>query len=212
MGDPRQLQGDEGSLFAEYHPQLRRIVGTSDIKDFSAPAKSNLDTLFNGDAGFGQLDGLVYASADDKTHIVVTTEALLGHWLRAHKDWWGPAVANVPQDVDAALKSEAFYTQALNTDAAISKYAELPLPRPAQAKLAFAMQRMGRHEDAVAAFRHALKREPESASLQHAQGFVNRTSDVQVVDDRVFQHAFRIDDEQSAQGDVRFFDQNVISA
>jgi hypothetical protein len=119
--------------------QLRRIVGTSDIKDFSTPAKSNLDTLFNGDAGFGQLDGLIYASEDDKTHIVVTTEALLGHWLREHKDWWGPAVANVPQDVEAALKSEAFYTQALNTDAAISKYAELPLPKPAQAKFAFAM-------------------------------------------------------------------------
>jgi hypothetical protein len=45
----------------------------------------------------------------------------------------------VPQDVEAALKSEAFYTQALNTDAAISKYAELPLPKPAQAKFAFAM-------------------------------------------------------------------------
>ncbi|MBX7199585.1 MAG: tetratricopeptide repeat protein [Rhodospirillaceae bacterium] len=41
---------------------------------------------------------------------------------------------------------------------------------PIVSKLAFAMQRMGRHEDAVAAFRHALKREPESAPLQHAQG------------------------------------------
>jgi hypothetical protein len=119
--------------------QLRRIVGTSDIKDFAAPAKSNLDTLFAGDAGFGQLDGLVYSSADDKTHIVVTTDALLGHWLRAHKDWWGPTVANVPQDVDAALRSEAFYTQALKSDAAISRYAELPLPKPAKATFAFAM-------------------------------------------------------------------------
>jgi hypothetical protein len=69
----------------------------------------------------------------------VTTDALLDHWLREHKDWWGPEVANVPQDVDTALKSEAFYTQALRTDAAISKYAELPVAKPANAKLAFAM-------------------------------------------------------------------------
>src|SRR5262245_39433252 len=79
--------------------QLRQIIGTSDIKGFSAQGKSNLDTLFKGDAGFGLLDGLVYSSADEKTHIIVTTEALLDHWLRDHKDWWGPAVANVPQDV-----------------------------------------------------------------------------------------------------------------
>ncbi len=77
--------------------------------------------------------------ADDKTHIIVTTDALLAHWLREHKDWWGPKVANVPQQVNAALTSEAFYTQALQTDAAISKYVELPVAKPAQAKFAFAM-------------------------------------------------------------------------
>lgn len=41
---------------------------------------------------------------------------------------------------------------------------------PIVSKLAFALQRMGRHEDAVTAFRHALKREPESPALQHGQG------------------------------------------
>ena len=124
---------------ADLERQLQRIIGPSDIKGFSAEGKSNLDTLFNGDLGFGLLDGLVYSTPDDKAHIVVTTDALLDHWLREHKDWWGPTVANVPQEVDAALKSEAFYTQALKTDSAISKYAELPVARPASAKLAFAM-------------------------------------------------------------------------
>ena len=61
----------------------------------------------------------------------MTTDALLDHWLDEHKNWWGPKVANVPQDVAAALKSEAFYTQALMTDAAIMKYAELPVAKPA---------------------------------------------------------------------------------
>jgi len=45
-------------------------------------------------------------------------------WLRQHKTG-GTGLANVPQDVDAALKSEAFYTSAAH-DAAISKYVELP--------------------------------------------------------------------------------------
>ncbi len=37
-------------------------------------------------------------------------------------------------------------------------------------KLATALQRIGRHEDAISAYRHALKREPDSPGLQHAQG------------------------------------------
>jgi hypothetical protein len=41
-----------------------------------------------------------------------------------HKDWWGSKVANMPQDVDAALMSEAFHTQALATDAAIEPMPE----------------------------------------------------------------------------------------
>ena len=45
----------------------------------------------------------------------------------------------MPQDIDRALKSEAFYTQALSTDAAIDKYAEIPVTAPAKARFAFAM-------------------------------------------------------------------------
>jgi hypothetical protein len=69
----------------------------------------------------------------------VTTDALFAHWLREHKNWWGPSVANVPQGAAAALRSEAFYTQALTTDSAISKYLELPLAKPVKATFAFAM-------------------------------------------------------------------------
>jgi hypothetical protein len=137
--DNGHVRKEEEFARGDLQDQLRRIVGTSDIKGFSAPARSNLDTLFKDEIGFGLLDGLVYSSADDKTHIVVTTDTLLAHWLREHKDWWGPTVSNVPQDVDAALKSEAFYTQALKSDAAVSEYAELPIATPAQAKFAFAM-------------------------------------------------------------------------
>jgi hypothetical protein len=118
---------------------LRPIVGPVAIKGFPAPGKANLDSLFKGDLGFGLLDGMLYSSADDKTHLIVTTDALFAHWLREHKAWWGPTVANVPRGVAAALKSEAFYTQALMTDAAIFKYVELPVAKPVKARFAFAM-------------------------------------------------------------------------
>jgi hypothetical protein len=118
---------------------LQPIVGPVAIKGLLPQGKTNLDSLFKGDEGFGLLDGLVFSSADDKTHVTITTDALLDHWLAEHKDWWGPKVANVPQEVAAALKSEAFYTQALMTDAAIMKYAELPVAKPAKASFAYAM-------------------------------------------------------------------------
>ena len=35
----------------------------------------NLDTLIEGDLGFGLLDGMVYGPVDGKTRVVVTTEA-----------------------------------------------------------------------------------------------------------------------------------------
>jgi hypothetical protein len=137
----RNIDDDTLRLHAQALDQLgkllRPIIGTVAIKGFPAKIRSNLDSLFKGDFGFGRLDGLLYSSADDKTQITVTTEALFQRWLREHKDWW--VAANVPQDVNAALKSEAFYTQALTTDAAVFEYVELPVVKPARAKFAFAM-------------------------------------------------------------------------
>jgi hypothetical protein len=122
---------------ADLLKQLRRIVGPLNLKDVAAEGKINLDGLVKGDEGFGMLDGVVYASADDKLRIVVTTDLLLKRWLQEHRKWWG--YGNVPQEVDKALQSEAFYTQVISTDSAVSKYAELPIRRPAKASFAFAM-------------------------------------------------------------------------
>jgi hypothetical protein len=128
---------------------LRPIIGTVTIKGFPAKVRSNLVSLFKSDVDFGRLDGVLYSSPDDKTQVTVTTEALFQRWLREHKDWW--LAANVPQDVNAALKSEAFYTQALATDAAVFKYAELPVVKPIRDRFAFAMliaraQALGPHK------------------------------------------------------------------
>ena len=44
----------------------------------------------------------------------------------------------MPQKIDAALKFEGFYTQAISTDAAVVHYGELPLHKDANAKFAVA--------------------------------------------------------------------------
>jgi hypothetical protein len=143
IDDAGKLDDDTPKLHKRALEQLGKltqpIVRPVALKGFAADAKTNLDSLHTGDFGFGLLDGLNYASAGGKTHIVVTTESLFDHWLREHRYWWGPKTENVPQEVDAALRSEAFYTQALQTDSAISRYVELPVVKPTRAKFAFAM-------------------------------------------------------------------------
>src|SRR5262249_47518139 len=46
-------------------------------------------------------------------------------WLKAHKNWWNDN--NVPQRLDAALTTGAFYTQAIGVGAAFTPYAKLPV-------------------------------------------------------------------------------------
>ncbi|MGW1422516.1 hypothetical protein ACWAT4_20645 [Bradyrhizobium manausense] len=111
---------------------LRGLVGPVRIKGLPADGKSNVDTLFKEDIGFGHLDGLGFAMEGDKQQAVVTTTSLLKHWLHEHsKD-------GVPQEVDAALRSDRFYYQAIQ-DAAFAKYAELPITKPASASAAVAV-------------------------------------------------------------------------
>ena len=111
---------------------LRGLVGPVSIKGLPAEGKSNVDTLFRGDSGFGHLDGLGFATEGDKQQAVVTTTSLLKHWLREHSN------DGMPQEIDAAFRSDQFYYQAIQ-DAAFAKYAELPITKPASAHVAVAV-------------------------------------------------------------------------
>jgi hypothetical protein len=144
---------------------LAPIVAESGREGFG-PAKLNLDAFARGDQGFGLLDGLRFDALVDesgekagpsgvdgkyvypKAHIVITTQTLFERWLRAHKDWWGNKVRNVPQQMGAAFKDESFYTQAISTDAAVVNFGELPIAKPASASFAFAML-AARTQDAI---------------------------------------------------------------
>ena len=155
----------EKTVSADLLTQMKAIVAEPDRKGFG-PARLNLDAFSEGDQGFGLLDGLRFdalvgengekAGANDaggkyvypKAHIIVTTQTLFERWLRAHRDWWGKKVKNVPQQMRAAFKDESFYTQAISTDAAVVNFGELPIARPASITSAHAML-AARTQDAV---------------------------------------------------------------
>jgi len=145
------LSKDEDNARADLEKQMRVIIGPVAIAGVDGPGKLNLDTLFSGDEGFGMLDGLVFASAGGKTSVIVTTDTLFASWLRGHKTWWGDKDAPMPQDAAAALRTEAFYTQAISTDSAVVHYGELPLRKPDGAKLALAVLAARTQSDAPAA-------------------------------------------------------------
>lgn len=111
---------------------LRGLVGPVAIKGLPAEGKTNADTLFKGDSGFGHLDGLGFATEGDKMQAVVTTTALLKHWLAEHR------ADGMPEDIGAAFRSDRFYYQAIQ-DSAFAKYADLPITKPASASAAVAV-------------------------------------------------------------------------
>ncbi|MDA9407355.1 hypothetical protein [Bradyrhizobium sp. CCBAU 45384] len=111
---------------------LRGLIGPVTIRGLPAEGKSNVDTLFKDDIGFGHLDGLAFATAGDKQQAVVTTTTLLKRWLADHRK------DPMPQEIDAAFRSDTFYYAAIQ-DAAFAKYAELPIIKPASASIAVAV-------------------------------------------------------------------------
>jgi hypothetical protein len=147
-----RTQRDVQRALQDLEKQLRGIIGPVAIKGFSANGKINLDTLVRSDVGFGGLDALVYTSQggskETKSQAYATTSALFDRWLKEHADNWVIAKSEVPKDASAALASETFYTFAISADAAVAKYAELPLAKPAKARFAVAMLAARSQDDA----------------------------------------------------------------
>lgn len=129
----------DDQALATLERQMRGIVGPVAIKGIDGKGALNLDTLIEGDEDFGLLDGMVYGGLDAKTRVIVTSDSLLQRWLHQHKDWWGKDSNDIPQRPAAAVKENAFYTQAVLTDAAIIRFAELPVRKPAGVAFAYAM-------------------------------------------------------------------------
>lgn len=132
-GDPGDITDakskQEAAARSALEKQLRTVVGAVAIKGFTGQGKLNLESLFKGDMGFGSLDALKFTSGK-KTQLFVTNRPIFERWVKDHKDWWDNKVENIPQDPRTALKSEAFYTQAISSGAAAFSYGNLPVSKP----------------------------------------------------------------------------------
>ena len=135
---------DEKAAFARHdkavrdlEQQLKAIVGPFSASGFPAEGKLNLVSLFPDDIGFGMLDGLVYGEGESAKSIVVTTDSLLDKWLLGRPK--GRSIDDIPTSAAAAVKTENFYAQAVNSDSAAANYGEIPVAAPPGAKFAHAM-------------------------------------------------------------------------
>ncbi len=115
---------------ADLQGKMRKIVGKPGVAGATGEGKYAIDTLMKDDVGFGSLDALIFNVGADKTQAYVTTSGLFGAWLKEHRDWWEKDMPNVPQDIAGALSAEAFYTQAISADAAVTKFADIPVKAP----------------------------------------------------------------------------------
>lgn len=127
------------SALADLEGKLKQLIGLSAlaVPGVGKTPKINIEALLRNDLGYGMLDGLVYSSEDYKTRVTVTTEGLFKPWLRDHRKWWKDS--ELPEDPAKALTYDTFYSQAVNSDARLSKYAEVPVKKPAAASVATAM-------------------------------------------------------------------------
>ncbi|CAO3424675.1 hypothetical protein [Azospirillum endophyticum] len=118
----------EADARRELEGMLKAMVGPVAVRGFPADGRINLQTLLK-ELGFGMLDGIAYGEADNQRVVVATTEGLLRSWLKEHRDWW-PGLGRMPQDPRTALGEEDFYTQAISTEAAVARFAGLPVKAP----------------------------------------------------------------------------------
>ena len=135
---PQEAVDEDHRALAALEQQLRAIVGPVAIKGMAEPGRINLDTLNDGDEGFGLLDGMVYGGLDAKTRVIVSTDSLFKGWLNEHMHAWNKT-GDLRKDMSAAVKESDFFSRAVLTDAAILHYADLPLRKPAGAAFAYAM-------------------------------------------------------------------------
>jgi hypothetical protein len=97
--------------------QLQLIIGPVDVAHFPKRGKINLETLDQGDGGFGQVDGLQFGS--EYKQLFVTTAGLLNAYLQQHK--------KLPTELGKLAKAEEFYSLVFDWDAAVTHFAEVPV-------------------------------------------------------------------------------------
>jgi len=121
---------------ADLEKRLTALLGPFAVKDFPAAGTLNIESLSSSDVGFGMLDGLRHATEDGPS-IVASTRGLVERWLKSRAAET-EADLKLPTSFDAALKLDAFYTQAIGSDAAFTGTLDFALKKPDGADMAIA--------------------------------------------------------------------------
>jgi len=137
-GTEDAVEKERQKALADLEKRLREIIGGLPAPAYPAKGKILTDSLSENDIGFGVLDSLRFAKADDGPQAVVTTDGLLDHWLRTQAQWWKKNQKSAP-DAETALKTDDFYTEAIGPDAAFAKTADIPITKPEGATFAVAL-------------------------------------------------------------------------
>lgn len=123
---------------ADLEKRLQGIIGDLNVKNYPARGKIMAESLLANDIGYGLLDSLRFAKTDNGPQVVVSTAGLLTQWLRTRAEWWKKELKS-PPDANNALKSDEFYSEAVGSDAAFTKTADIPIEKPQAVEFAFAM-------------------------------------------------------------------------
>src|SRR6266480_1893901 len=118
--DQHALDEQDKRALAELEKQLKPIVGAVNVEGFSKEGKINLETLQNGDLGFGQVDGLRFSARQE--YLFVTTDNLLKKYLAGQPE--------LPKDLAELSRTGEFYTLAITAEAAVTYFAEIPVKSP----------------------------------------------------------------------------------
>ncbi|HKN65243.1 MAG TPA: hypothetical protein VJW73_03150 [Gemmatimonadaceae bacterium] len=115
------LDAHEAAALRQLAGQLRKTLGPFHAEGFADSGRANVTALVP-QLDFGGIDGIVYESSDSIT-VVVTTRTLLQAWLR------DPVAGDtlLPRDPVKALAHTALYESGIPQDAALSRYADIPV-------------------------------------------------------------------------------------
>ena len=138
-GKSDQASAADEKALADLQKRLRGLIGPVAVKGFSGEGKINLQTLSEG-VGANMLDGLVFSGpGEGMNEVVVSTKSLLARWLKAmavesvHYD----NANKIPATIEEALRSDAFYGDAVAGDAAFSAGVDIELAKPAGVDFVF---------------------------------------------------------------------------
>lgn len=109
---------------ADLEKKMKALLGPLAFKGLEKTPSFSPGALFDGDMESGRPDGLLFHDADYSIRIFVSPEPVLANWVSHSAE----SLSLQPgQGLDAAVRSDSFYTQATGSDAAFQSYLPLPL-------------------------------------------------------------------------------------